>query len=75
MGKGLQIKDSGIHVAFCAGTGVLVFLDLASHLLLEAANLSESKFGPDFEFHLYAAFANCKNAIGLNLLIKISEAL
>ena len=36
MGKGLCIEDHGVHVAFCAGTGVLVFLDLVSHLLLRA---------------------------------------
>ena len=36
MGKGLCIEPSGCHVAFCAGTGVLVFLDLLSHMLLRA---------------------------------------
>ena len=36
MGKGLCMEESGCHVAFCAGTGVLVFLDLLSHLLLRA---------------------------------------
>ena len=36
MGKGLCIEESGVHVAFCAGTGVLVFLDLISHMLLRS---------------------------------------
>ena len=36
MGKGLCVEPSGVHVAFCAGTGVLVFLDLLSHLLLRS---------------------------------------
>lgn len=36
MGKGLCIEPSGVHVAFCAGTGVLVFLDLISHMLLRS---------------------------------------
>ena len=36
MGKGLCIEESGVHVAFCAGTGVLVFLDLLSHLMLRS---------------------------------------
>ena len=36
MGKGLCIEDQGVHVAFCAGTGILVFLDLVSHLLLRS---------------------------------------
>ena len=34
MGKGLQIEDRGIHIAFCAGTGVLVYLDLVGHLIV-----------------------------------------
>ena len=36
MGKGLCIEPNGVHVAFCAGTGVLVFLDLLSHLLMRS---------------------------------------
>ena len=35
MGKGLQIQPNGVHVAFCAGTGALVFLDLVSHILIK----------------------------------------
>ena len=34
MGKGLQIEERGVHIAFCAGTGVLVYLDLVGHLIL-----------------------------------------
>ena len=34
MGKGLQVEERGIHLAFCAGTGVLVYLDLVGHLIL-----------------------------------------
>ena len=33
MGKGLQMKSKGVHIAFTAGTGCLVFLDLVAHLL------------------------------------------
>ena len=32
MGKGLQPARSGLHVAFAAGTGVLVFVDLVAYL-------------------------------------------
>ena len=35
MGKGLQVEPNGVHVAFCAGTGALVFLDLVSHILIK----------------------------------------
>ena len=33
MGKGLQVKSSGVHIAFAAGTGVLCFVDLVGHLI------------------------------------------
>ena len=34
MGRGLQMQQEGLHVAFCAGTGALVFLDLVSQILI-----------------------------------------
>ena len=76
MGKGLQIRPNGIHVAFCAGTGVLVFLDLVSQLLLKNAFESDGKKVPDemkfyeddFEFHLYVAFQDRESAIGLDVI-------
>lgn len=34
MGKGLMVNRKGVHVAFAAGTGVLVFVDLVMHLAL-----------------------------------------
>ena len=33
MGKGLCIKPHGAHVAFVAGTGVLVFVDLIAFMI------------------------------------------
>ena len=33
MGKGLDIQSTGTHIAFTAGTGCLVFLDLVAHLI------------------------------------------
>ena len=33
LGKGLEIKQTGTHLAFTAGTGILVFVDLVAHLL------------------------------------------
>ena len=41
MGRGLEITKSGLHIAFCAGTGVLVFLDLVAHLLLRNVCLAK----------------------------------
>ena len=77
MGRGLEIKPHGLHVAFCAGTGVLVFLDLVAHLLMRnvfQSRLPEDKVEPqflrlkeDFEFHLYVAFTDADQTIGLEL--------
>ena len=77
MGKGLCIEESGVHVAFCAGTGVLVFLDLVSHLLLRAyyKHYEEpSKVPPemnqlkdDFQFLFYVSMNSMDQEIGLNI--------
>ena len=65
-------------MAFCAGTGALVFLDLVAQLLIKNCFDSETqKGGPlddlnfyrhDFSFHLYASFADRDTAIGLDLI-------
>lgn len=34
LGPGLNIQTKGIHAAFSAGTGVLVFIDLVAHLII-----------------------------------------
>lgn len=79
MGRGLQLQSSGIHVAFCAGTGVLVFLDLVSSLIIkncfghEGRKLPEGLdfFEDSFEFHLYVSFADKESAIGLDIIEKL----
>ena len=43
MGLGLDIQPNGTHVAFTAGTGVLVFVDLVAHLILRILDLTEFK--------------------------------
>lgn len=77
MGKGLCIEESGVHVAFCAGTGVLVFLDLVSHLLLRAyyKHYVEPSKVPqhmhqlkdDFEFLFFVSMLSMDSEIGLNI--------
>jgi len=34
MGLSLGILPNGKHIAFAAGTGILVFMDLIAHLIL-----------------------------------------
>ncbi len=41
MGKGLDIKPEGTHIAFSAGTGCLVFIDLVAHLIRKNLGLLE----------------------------------
>ena len=40
MGLGLELKSRGKHIAFAAGTGILVFLDLVAHLILKIISKS-----------------------------------
>lgn len=78
MGKGLGIQKEGTHIAFVAGTGVLVFIDLVAFLvrqnldLLKAVNktiLDQTKF----KFILYASFAKREDAVGLELIEGLLE--
>ena len=63
-------------MAFVAGTGVLVLLDLVSHLLILNSFEAQSKglpdemkfFDSDFKLHLFVAFRSRDHAIGLDIL-------
>jgi NAD(P)H-flavin reductase len=39
MGKGLQVSQTGLYVAFAGGTGALVFLDLVARIILSNLKL------------------------------------
>ena len=60
MGRGLGLtKDSkGTYVAFSAGTGIVVFIDLVARLALqELKSISSEQCLPDgFKFVLFASF-------------------
>lgn len=83
MGRGLQMQPDGTHVAFCAGTGVLVFLDLVAQLLiLNCFSKSDADavpremrdfYKPGFRLHLYVAFQNRAQAIGLDLIEALEQ--
>jgi len=54
MGHGLKInKDGGVHVVFAAGTGVLCFLDIITHLILRQLKLIPDSEGVSEDFKLY----------------------
>jgi hypothetical protein len=38
LGRGLNVKPKGKYVAFAAGTGILVFLDLVAHIIMRIAS-------------------------------------
>lgn len=72
LGKGLEIKPTGTHIAFTAGTGCLVFVDLVAHLIrknLKLLNKEEAMMidGDDFKFVLFASFCRREEAIALQL--------
>ena len=60
MGKGINLKKYGTQVAFTAGTGILVFMDLVAYLIrknLDFANKSgKEELDSSFKFVLYASF-------------------
>jgi len=74
LGKGLNFKREGAHVAFTGGTGVLVFMDLVALLLRYNLGLLNNQAsipifeGKTFKFVLYASFPSKIDAVGLELL-------
>ena len=61
MGKGLQVDKTGIHIAFTAGTGSLLFLDLVAHIVrknLKMLNNEEDKMldSHSFKFIFFMSF-------------------
>jgi hypothetical protein len=78
MGLGLQASKEGLHIAFSAGTGVLLFIDLVALLVLalldkhEGHNLlkgeKEAVDFTKFELELYTSFHNKGEAICLDLI-------
>lgn len=82
LGKGLQPKMHGTHIAFAGGTGALTFMDLvgaiARHNLgleqpTDRKSLSDSQvededvLGHDFKFILYVSFPARSESVGLEL--------
>ena len=74
MGKGLMLQSEGTHIAFAAGTGVLVYVDLVALLLKKAQGQQEetatgfSLNEKGFKFIFYASFATPEDAVALELL-------
>eukprot|EP00347_Sterkiella_histriomuscorum_P018114 403346733 len=72
LGKGLQLQPDGTHIAFTAGTAVLVFVDLVAHLIRKNLGLLPpdedsliNKSG--FKLILFVSFPNEKESIAYEL--------
>jgi hypothetical protein len=74
-GKGLGIKPTGIHVAFSAGTGVLVFLDLVTRIILHNTGVKSlgDDFDDEFKFILNISHQNLGETMGMDLCLKLVE--
>ncbi len=73
LGKGLCIKNVGHHVAFAAGTGVLVFIDLVAFMIRQNLGLlnafdNQILNKDKFKFTFYVSFPNEEDSVGLELL-------
>ena len=71
MGKGLDIQPEGTHIAFSAGTGCLVFVDLVAHLVRKNLGLlgadEETQVGDKFKLVLFMSFPKKEDAIAYDL--------
>jgi hypothetical protein len=72
MGKGLQVEKDGVHIAFTAGTGCLLFLDLVAHLVrknLKMLNSEEEKRldSKTFKFVFFMSFPSREESVALEL--------
>lgn len=60
LGKGLDLTQDGTYVAFAAGTGILVFIDLIAHLIRKNLGLlnkeEESLLSENFKFIFYFSY-------------------
>ena len=72
MGKGLGLsrETKGTHVAFAAGTGILVFVDLIAKLALGETDVIPmvDRMDPDFKLVLFASFPKREESIALDLI-------
>ena len=73
MGKGLHIQEDGLNIAFVAGTGSLVFVDLVALLLrinldLMPSHHSHILTNEKFKFVLFASFQNRYEAVGIEIM-------
>ena len=71
-GLGLTPNSQGTYLAFSAGTGVLVFIDLVAKMLMQMLDLpfseNEEKLHDNFKLIFYTSFQNKADSIALPIL-------
>ena len=67
MGLALGVLPNGKHVAFTAGTGILVFIDLIAHLILRllSQNPSLNVFKTLFRMYMFYSSKDILNEFGI----------
>lgn len=73
MGKGLGIEKHGTHLAFCGGTGLLVFVDLVAFLVRQNLGLlNEEDMSildqESFKFVLYISFPKKEDVVAIEMI-------
>ena len=76
-----MVKPTGVHVAFAAGTGVLVFVDLVMMLALANLGIAQKVVKSDadmintekFKLVLYCAFPSRAEAVALELFEALND--
>ena len=69
MGKGTLLDMDGVNIAFTAGTGCLVFLDIVAFLIKLNLGLAynQKDFGKNFKFVFYTSFRCKEDSIAMEL--------
>mmetsp|Transcript_12788 Transcript_12788/g.21629 ORF Transcript_12788/g.21629 Transcript_12788/m.21629 type:complete len:226 (-) Transcript_12788:192-869(-) len=86
MGRGLGIHKTGLHVAYAAGTGMLVFVDIVAHLILrilrtrcftdlceEEGESVRSAELDNFRFVLHTSFLSEEEALCMDLINSLTQ--
>ena len=78
MGKGLECQKNGTHIAFSAGTGCLVYMDLAAFLLRRELGMLETGERDQldekgFKFIFYVSFQSREDSIALEFLEELHQ--
>lgn len=75
MGKSLNVHNSGLHIAFAGGTGILPFMDLVAQVAYFVLSMPvpmtdkpADRLQEDFRLRLFVSFQTREDAIGLPLL-------